>query len=142
MLSVVYSSIATHPFDDAELEGLLRSSRDANERVEVTGVLFHKNGYFLQLLEGPDAAVLEKMATIRDDSRHEKVTTLLKEPIVERQFPQWTMAFAAADDEALGEVPGYRTAFADLEAGEDGSGPAQALRELVRWFQDHPARLS
>lgn len=142
MLSVVYSSIATHPFDDAELEALLRTSRAGNERVDVTGVLFAKNGYFLQLLEGPDAAVLEKMATIRDDPRHEKVTTLLKEPIVERQFPEWTMAFATAEDQDLVDVPGYRTAFADLDEVTDGTGPAPALRELVRWFQAHPAHLS
>jgi len=142
MLSVVYSSIATHPFDDAELEALLRTSRAGNERVGVTGVLFAKNGYFLQLLEGPDAAVLAKMDAIRHDPRHEKVTTLLKEPIVERGFPEWTMAFATAEDHDLAEVPGYRTAFADLDGTVEGAGPAPALRELVRWFQDRSPHLS
>lgn len=144
MLSVVYSSIAVRPFDDEALRELLATSRAANERVDVTGVLFFKNGYFLQLLEGPDAAVLDKMATIRADPRHDKVTTLLKEPIVERQFPEWTMAYASPRDEELAAVPGYRTVLAELEldGAPDAGGPGPALRELVRWFQAHPATLS
>lgn len=141
MLTVVYSSIATEPFGDDDLAALLATSRDANAAVDVTGVLFSKNGYFLQLLEGPDEAVLDKMRRITADSRHDQVRTLLKEPTTERRFPDWTMAFAPTDDARLTEVPGFRTTFAELDEEEPGDAVQPALRALVRWFQEHPDHL-
>jgi hypothetical protein len=148
MLSLIYSSVATDSFDDADLAALLAQSRTANERNDVTGMLLFRNGYFLQLLEGPDAAVRAKMATIRTDPRHTKVTMLLEELVEERQFPEWTMAFVPSSDADLDEVPGYRSTFADVEAvstetpGPDAtpSGASRALRELIRWFQARPDR--
>jgi hypothetical protein len=122
MLSLIYSSVATDTFGEADLAGLLAQSRTANERNDVTGMLLFRNGYFLQVLEGPDAAVREKMAVIKTDPRHTKVTMLLED---------------------LDDVPGYRTAFTDVESVTDGQGSSAspALRELIRWFQARPERL-
>ncbi|PZE86833.1 BLUF domain-containing protein [Curtobacterium sp. MCBD17_032] len=148
MLSLIYSSVATDTFDDAALADLLAQSRDANERNDVTDMLLFRNGYFLQLLEGPDAAVRGKMSTIKTDPRHTKVTMLVEELIEERQFPEWTMAFAPTSESDLDAVPGYRSTFEDVEAVSTespapGAVPAvasPALRELIRWFQTRPDR--
>ncbi len=104
MLSLTYSSVATDALDDADLAQLLAQSRRATpERHH--GVLLFRNGYFLQLLEGPDQAVRRKMDTIKHDPRHTKVTVLLEEVIEERQFPEWTMGYPAADTD-VEQAPG------------------------------------
>ena len=49
-LSVVYSSIATVPFDEVDLALLLATSRMNNEAKGITGVLLHREGHFMQAL--------------------------------------------------------------------------------------------
>jgi len=139
MLSIVYSSSAAHPFSDAELDALLAQSRANNERLGLTGMLLHRDGRFIQVLEGPDDALRERMATIAADQRHGRVTTLLEEEIGERQFPDWTMGFARADDAADTEVPGFRRTFADLAEDRESSDTIRALRQLIGWYRDRPA---
>jgi hypothetical protein len=135
MLSVIYSSVATRSLDDGDLVALLEQSRSSNEREGVTGVLFFRNGYFLQLLEGPDAAVRAKLDRIKHDERHTKVRVISEELVEERQFPEWTMGYPA-DDDSVRDVPGYRSTFDDLDAASDLGGPsASAVRELTRWFR-------
>lgn len=134
MLSLIYSSVATRQLDAADLTQLLEQSRNANARTDVTGMLLFRNGYFLQLLEGPDVEVRTKLRTIKQDERHTKVTVLIEDLIEHRQFPDWTMGFPTDHD--LVDVPGYRATFDDLEThdGEEVKS-LPALRELIRWFQ-------
>ncbi len=139
MLSLTYSSVATDSLADDDLRALLDQSRRANAENGITGVLLYRNGYFLQLLEGPDQAVRQKMDTIRHDPRHTKVTVLLEELIEERQFPEWTMGYPA-DDTDVEQAPGYRTTFDDLDATDgDRITALPALRELIRWFRPRTA---
>ncbi|MCY1695262.1 BLUF domain-containing protein [Curtobacterium sp. SL109] len=134
MLSLIYSSVATSVLEPQELTALLAQSRASNEQTGITGMLLYRNGYFLQVLEGPDAVVRRKMQTIRDDGRHTKVSVLLEDVIEDRQFPEWTMGFPA--DAELEDVPGYRATFDDLDAHEgDAVSSVPALRALVGWFQ-------
>ncbi|AUZ89011.1 hypothetical protein CVO76_16195, partial [Arthrobacter agilis] len=48
-LSIVYSSTATRPLNDADLSALLAISRRNNARAEVTGMLLYRGGRFLQV---------------------------------------------------------------------------------------------
>jgi len=138
MLSLIYSSVATRPLGDDDLAALLAQSRRLNAANDITGVLLFRNGYFLQLLEGPDQAVRSKMDTIKHDDRHTKVTVLTEELIEERQFPEWTMGYPAAHTD-VEQAPGYRSTFDDLDAA-DGTqiSSLPALRELIRWFRPSP----
>jgi hypothetical protein len=134
MLSLIYSSVATSVLEPHELTALLEQSRASNEQTGITGMLLYRNGYFLQVLEGPDTAVRQKMQAIRDDARHTKVSVLLEDVIEDRQFPDWTMGFPAEDE--LEHVPGYRATFDDLDAHEgDAVSSVPALRALIGWFQ-------
>lgn len=138
LLSLVYSSRAVVGFGLDALDGLLEHARTANEAAGITGLLLYRDHRFLQLLEGPEAAVREKMAFITEDPRHDHVTVLLEEQVPERQFPGWTMGYAAEDTMQHADVPGYRTTFDDLDFLPDDhdAGPVvPALRELVRWFR-------
>jgi hypothetical protein len=133
LLSVVYASVASEPFSDDDLAALLASSRDANRRVDVTGLLLHREGRFIQFLEGPERTVRELMARIGRDRRHARVRTLLEDRVEERQFADWTMGFAS--DARGDELPdGFRRSFDDLDGGDGGLMP-QAARDLTAWFR-------
>lgn len=138
LLSLVYSSRAVIGFDLRALDELLQRSRAANAEADVTGLLLFREHRSLQLLEGPESAVREKISFISEDPRHEHVRVLLEEHVPARQFPEWTMGYAAAGALRATSVPGYRTTFDDIDFLPDdhAGGPvAPALRELIRWFR-------
>lgn len=142
LLSLVYSSRAVVGFGLDDLDDLLAHSREANARVDVTGLLLFTDHRFLQLLEGPAEAVREKMTFIAEDPRHDDVTVLLEEDVPSRQFPDWSMGYAAEDTVQRVDVPGHRTTFDDIDFLPDDhrSGPdLAALRALLRWFREQPS---
>jgi hypothetical protein len=141
LLSIVYSSSAAHPYDAEDLGALLALSRDNNARHQLTGMLLYRNGRFLQVLEGPEDVLRQRMSIIAADPQHTDVRILLQGTIDERQFPDWTMGYEPVSEAMADDVPGYRTTFADLDRDEEPSHSLQALRELIRWFQDRAIQL-
>ncbi|MDM7887296.1 BLUF domain-containing protein [Curtobacterium sp. RHCJP20] len=138
LLSLVYASRAVVGFGLDDLDELLVHARSANARAGVTGLLLFRDHRFLQLLEGPSAAVREKMAYIAEDPRHDQVTVLLEEQVSSRQFPDWSMGYAAEATLQRAAVPGHRTTFDDLDFLPDDHGGAPDLatvRELLQWFR-------
>lgn len=128
LLSVVYSSVATVPFDEPDLAALLAVSRSNNEPRGVTGLLIHRDGQFMQVLEGPAPAVRRVLATIGADPRHSGVWVLDEEPIERRRFGSWAMGYRAGDAAA---APAW---FGSPEAaGRTAPGRAG---ELLAWFRD------
>lgn len=93
MLSIVYSSTATRPFHDADLATLLAASRLANDRRGLSGLLLHRDGRFMQVLEGPEDGVRRTLAAIAADPRHTDVQVLDEEAITARRFGSWSMAY-------------------------------------------------
>ena len=78
-------------FDDAMLGGILIQARRNNARDGLTGALICRHDLYMQLLEGPDAAVEATFARIGKDNRHLAVRLLSRAPVAERMFPHWTM---------------------------------------------------
>jgi hypothetical protein len=93
LYTLVYVSHATALFTEAEaeVERILLDSRANNARDGITGVLLHRDGNFMQCLEGTEAAVRQTYARIQADRRHTGLIALLEEPIAGRSFPEWTM---------------------------------------------------
>lgn len=58
----------------------------------MTGALLVADAAFAQVLEGEQGSVEETYRRITSDRRHHDIVLFLKEPISERQFPQWAMA--------------------------------------------------
>lgn len=138
LLSLVYASRAVVGFGLDDLDDLLTHARSANASVGVTGLLLFRDHRFLQLLEGPATAVREKMAYIAEDPRHDQVAVLLEEQVRSRQFPDWSMGYAAEATLQRAAVPGHRTTFDDLDFLPDDHGGAPdlaAVRELLQWFR-------
>lgn len=78
-------------FDDGILNGILSISRRNNVRDGLTGALVCRRDIYLQLLEGPEAAVEATYARIKRDDRHLAITPLLSAPSEARLFPDWAM---------------------------------------------------
>lgn len=139
LLSIIYSSQATEAFDESGLDALLEQCRENNAAVDLTGMLLYRDGRFLQVLEGPEEPLRALMDVLATDERHTGLRVLFEEPLSTRQFPNWTMGFQRADDDATdagaAEMPdGYRSTFDDLDRN-DPTATVRALQELVRWFQ-------
>jgi hypothetical protein len=94
LITVVYVSAATQPMSTPELEALLVHARQHNRQYGLTGVLLYYDGSFIQCLEGPESALLPVYWRICADTRHHGVTELLREPIAQRSFSNWTMGYA------------------------------------------------
>lgn len=118
MISLIYVSSAVRLFTDAELVELLRVSRENNQQENVTGMLLYKGGNFLQVLEGPEEAVLRLYQKISQDPRHVDVMQLIKESIQERHFPDWSMGFQNVDQLSPEDLPGFTLFLEDDFASE------------------------
>jgi hypothetical protein len=130
LLSIVYSSVATGPFTEVDLALLLAVSRMNNESRGLTGLLLHRDGQFMQALEGPVGAVRTALRTIAADPRHSGVWTLAEERITERRFGSWSMGYQPISETDLTEAPAW---FGSPEALEERSGTRAG--ELLAWFR-------
>ncbi|MFD2340499.1 BLUF domain-containing protein [Clavibacter tessellarius] len=138
MRTTVYTSTATRDLTDDDLAELLHQCVRNNEESGLTGMLLHRDGRFMQVLEGPDDAVRDVFAVIAADTRHTEVRLLLDESITERAFPAWKMAFRTVDDATVARLDGYDD-FLDrpAEAAARPDAPSRA-RWLLEWFRSHP----
>ncbi|MBO6574139.1 MAG: BLUF domain-containing protein [Rhodothermales bacterium] len=93
MIQMIYASAATVPFSEADLQALLAKARVNNQRANVTGMLVYDQGSFLQVLEGPEAAVDSIYRRIERDRRHGNVLLLAKTHVTKRSFGEWKMGF-------------------------------------------------
>ncbi|MBE7953227.1 BLUF domain-containing protein [Microbacterium oxydans] len=134
LVSLVYTSTASQPFRETALEQLLAVCRRLNDGRGITGMLLHRDGRFIQVLEGQADTIAGLVDTIRRDSRHRDLRVLLTQSITERRFPDWTMGYRALH---VGESrpSGFRDSFADLDAGADVDTTLRALNELTLWFR-------
>ena len=137
MLSIVYVSAATSTMSDDDVAAILVQARANNARDELTGALLFRGGRFIQILEGPDATVRERFATIAHDARHRSVQQMSETPITERQFPDWTMGFRPSADVTLKQLEGFddffdaRTGRARLEHADNEA------QQLLEWLAEY-----
>ena len=155
MLSTVYVSRSSYPFTDDDLANLLMTSRSNNARLGITGMLLHREGRFIQVLEGPEEAVRARLAVLARAPRPTAVTTIVDQLGEDRLFPAWTMGYRAVTDDLATVLPGYADVF-DSGSGT-GTGTASGagagvrddfsnlspssshkVRTLLRWFRDQP----
>ena len=104
---LLYISYATQNFDEADLRSLLSSCQQNNKRLNITGIMLHIEGKFIQLLEGPKDRVISLFEKIENDPRHKKVNVALEGTTHERMFPDWKMALKVLDNEEFKELSGY-----------------------------------
>lgn len=64
----------------------------------ITGLLWHDDGLFLQVIEGPESSVATTYARIARDPRHHDLTVLSDRSVDTREFGYWSMERAARGD--------------------------------------------
>ncbi len=90
LVQLVYTS-QPFGFDSATLNGILITARANNAAHDVTGCLICRADLYMQLLEGPEAAVAVTWSKIMRDDRHVEATRRVFRPITTRMFPDWAM---------------------------------------------------
>jgi hypothetical protein len=101
LYAIVYVSTAARPLSLAELHHLQARAQARNVKENITGVLLHSDGAFMQYLEGPAPGLYRVYEVIKADPQHYAIVDLVREPIAQREFSGWSMAFRGID--ALGQ---------------------------------------
>ena len=133
MFQLMYVSTASWKMDGGDLNAILDRSRINNRRLGVTGLLLHLDHGFLQILEGPEDAVLEIFARVERDHRHIGVHILVQRDVSERLFGEWNMGFDRWNKGAARTADVFEIT---REAIEDAIPPEKAaeLAVLLRNF--------
>jgi len=71
---------------DRDLQDIIAASLRNNGPAEVTGFLLSHQGWFLQALEGPKAAVTEAFDRMKPDRRHVAPKVIISRPAEQRCF--------------------------------------------------------
>ena len=124
---IVYASTAARDAGTDTIHAILTTSRRNNARDAVTGLLYADGERFMQALEGPGDAVAATFARITADDRHRNIETLVDREIAAREFGNWSMAYAAEEDDRaaadaqmrralIAAAPDVRARFRELVA--------------------------
>jgi hypothetical protein len=87
LTQIVYAS-KPFGFDASVLDDILTISRKRNSQSDITGTLICRGDIYLQLIEGPDAAIQETYERIKADDRHLELNLLVSRPVNDRLFPK------------------------------------------------------
>jgi len=128
--SLVYVSRSRldRPHQDGEIDRIVEVSQARNAGLGVTGALIATHYHFAQILEGPQAAIEDLMASIFRDIRHDQVTVIRLEDLPITRFSGWSMAYSGTAgyvDRDIAPLFGHRPHLA----------PAPDSDRLVRLFK-------
>ena len=76
---------------------ILSKSTDNNRKLGISGVLCYKAGYFAQILEGEEMAVLESYLKISKDKRHIDLVIISISTTDRQLFKGWSMGCIGED---------------------------------------------
>lgn len=107
MYRLIYLSTSKSLTDD-DLTQLLIKSQKSNRLNDISGILLHKNGEFIQVLEGKKKAVTDLFNIIKKDSRHENIVDFEKKEIKTRYFSGYFMAYDQKHFEKLNNYEALR----------------------------------
>lgn len=101
---LIYTSVAV---DEPDVEAILAACLQQNPRYGITGCLVYDSVRFtfIQLFEGPEAAVDQLYRNICADTRHDNIYLLHKGTIGRRSFPDWHMRYVVKKDLDLPNIP-------------------------------------
>lgn len=94
MVRLVYLSTAASANDKTSktTTNILETARINNMVTGITGALCSSKSHFLQVLEGPDLAVLSLYSDLAKDPRHHSLVLLSLDLASARLFGDWSMA--------------------------------------------------
>lgn len=88
-----YKSKVVEGIKEQDFIKILKSSKNNNDRDDITGALVYHAGVFFQIVEGPKIKILELYDRLLKDVRHFDVKLIWRGLKSERTFADWDMAF-------------------------------------------------
>ena len=102
MHTIIYVSEYVNHDINQDLSDITNTSKSKNIDLDITGLLFHHNGKFLQIIEGEKTSLEKLMSSIEKDSRHTNIQRIIDEKISSRGYAEWNMdSFNLSDDTNL-----------------------------------------
>ncbi|MDC0338307.1 BLUF domain-containing protein [Flavobacteriales bacterium] len=123
---LIYTSQPVKQFSGPELIRLLHDARAYNSIDDICGVLLHRHGYFLQVIEGGIEPIENLLSRLRKDVRHKNIVIIYDGMVGRRVFSNWDMGVADLMSAELSLLPGI---CSDLSA-------SQAVEELIVGLPD------
>lgn len=99
MLRLMYVSQAAEGLGEADFNSILVASNRHNAEAAVTGALCLHEGFFGQILEGPEPAVRATYERIAGDPRHKDPVILVQESPFYRLYGGWSMKGISGENE-------------------------------------------
>ncbi|MBT0607296.1 BLUF domain-containing protein [Aequorivita echinoideorum] len=96
--TICYISNETDQLSENELEALFSFILANNPPRDISGILLHNNGIFLQVLEGEKETLKTLFKSIREDKRHHNILTVLSQKINDRIFKGYKAGFSILKD--------------------------------------------
>ncbi len=118
-------------FDEASLDDILMTARRNNARRAITGALICRADLYIQMLEGPRAALTDTFGRILRDDRHLEIALIWTSDTETRLFPQWGMR----DDPARS----WMWSPAEVRAGAVRDATASEARAVFDRIAAEPA---
>ena len=137
IIQLIYTSSANVSFTGQQLAQLLAHARMHNHSLGISGMLVYDDGFFIQVLEGPQDAVDALYQTIGKDRRHGQIRLLLRTQIQSKEFRQWSMGFA---DTSI--LPQNLVGFVPYKTLQQTITDTSRAKKLVQMFQDGRWRLN
>jgi hypothetical protein len=138
LIHVIYVSSAAPEISEHDTVKFLNEARKANRQNDVSGMMLYIGGCFLQLLEGEATKVDIACRAIFRDKREMRL--ILREPITEREFSEWTMGFEAVAPLEAARLLGEPLLFdAVSRVARIDSNSAKTLLSIIgrrRWQAD------
>ena len=129
---LLYRSKSTGTPDAKVLNDILEVSQRRNKEDLVTGFLIYRDGFYMQLLEGPQKKVRECLERIKADQRNHLVTVLGEVHSSNRMMPDWSMVLVRPEQVKISSES-YVDLF-DLGSSDDVFRDKQALEVMLRLF--------
>ena len=130
LTQIIYSS-KPFGFDASVLDDILTISRTLNSRDDITGTLICRGDMYLQLIEGPVAAIQAAYQRISGDDRHVEIDLLVSHVVTDRLFPKWAMR----DD----PVRSWMWTQAEVAAGAISAATPDEILAIFKRLASEPA---
>jgi hypothetical protein len=137
LIHVIYIAAAAPEISEHDTAEFLKEARKANRKNDVSGMMLYVGGSILLLLEGEahkvDAAFQEIVASKRE------MRAILREPVAEREFPDWIMGFEAVAPAEAARLLGEPLVFDSRSRAHIEPRSAKTLLSIVgrrRWQSD------
>jgi hypothetical protein len=95
LIHVIYLGAASPELSEHDTVKFLNEARQANRANDVSGMMLYLGGCLMLVLEGEAPKVDAASSKIFTGER--EMRQILREPIAEREFPEWIMGFETVE---------------------------------------------